>query len=179
MRKNKNMSIWFTSDTHFGHANIIRFCDRPFGSIEEHDEVLIDNWNKCIKPGDDVYHMGDFSFDKRPDIVARRLNGRKHLIRGNHDHFKQSKLINPHFEWIKDYHSLKVDKQKFILFHYPIRNWHHCYKGTIHLFGHSHGGTPDMGKSTDAGVDCWDYSPVHIDTILSYMKGKEHITHHN
>lgn len=172
------MSIWFTSDTHFGHANIIKFQGRPFSSAIEMDEAIITNWNKCVKPNDKVYHLGDFSFDKRPDIVARRLNGRKYLIRGNHDHFKQSHLMHPFFEWVKDYHTLKANKQKFILFHYPIRNWHHCYKGTIHLFGHSHGGSPDYGRSTDVGVDCWDFSPVHIDTIIDYMRNKPSIEHH-
>jgi calcineurin-like phosphoesterase family protein len=140
--------------------------------------MLISNWNECIKPGDRVYHCGDFSFERNPHVTASRLNGQKYLVKGNHDKSHTMKLIAPHFEWIKDYFSLKVGKERFILFHYPIRNWHHCYKGTIHLFGHSHGGTPDMGKSTDVGVDCWDYKPVHIDTILSYMKGREHIAHH-
>jgi len=171
-------NIWFTSDTHFGHANIIKFCDRPFSDIREMNEKLIHNWNSVVKPGDDVYHMGDFSFERNPEVTARRLMGNKHLVKGNHDKAHHMNLIRPHFEWIKDYYSLRVGNDRFILFHYPIRNWHHCYKGTIHLFGHSHGGTPDMGKSTDVGVDCWKYTPVHIDTILELMKGREHVKHH-
>ena len=171
-------NIWFTSDTHFGHANIIKFCNRPFDNVQEMNEKLIANWNKCIKPSDEIYVIGDFSYEKDPTKTASRLMGRKYLIRGNHDFFKQSKLMHPYFEWVKDYHSFKVNKQKFVLFHYPIRNWHHCYKGSIHLFGHSHGGTPDFGRSTDIGVDCWDYKPVHIDTVLEYMKDKEFIKHH-
>jgi len=171
-------NIWFTSDTHFGHANIIRFCDRPFKDVQEMNETLISNWNKCVKPNDEVYHMGDFSFEKDPAATAARLNGRKHLIKGNHDKWRHIEALNPFFVWIKDYFSLKVGRQKFILFHYPIRNWHHSYKGTIHLFGHSHGGTEDLGRSTDVGVDCWDYKPVNIDTVLEYMEGKESIKHH-
>lgn len=169
-------NIWFTSDTHFGHANIIRFQNRPFKDVNEMDEILIQNWNKCIKPGDDIYHMGDFSFSKQPEKVAKRLNGNIHLILGNHDRVKHLEKCG--FVWMKNYHSLKVGKHRFILFHYPIRNWHHCYKGTIHLFGHSHGGTPDLGRSTDVGVDCWNYYPVHIDTIVSMMEGREYIKHH-
>ena len=172
-------NIWFTSDTHFGHANIIRFCDRPYKNVQEMNEQLIANWNAVVRPGDDIYHIGDFSFERHPEVTARRLMGNKHLIRGNHDKSHHLKLIGPHFNWIKDYYSLKVGKQKFVLFHYPIRNWHHCYKGTIHLFGHSHGNTPDYGKSTDAGVDCWDYSPVHINTILDHMKSLDVIAHHD
>ncbi len=86
-------NIWFTSDTHFGHANIIRFCDRPFKDIQEMNERLIANWNAVVRPGDSVYHMGDFS--------------------------------------------------------------------------------------TDIGVDCWDYQPVHIDVLLDYMKGLDIIAHHD
>lgn len=171
-------NIWFTSDTHFDHANIIKFCSRPFNNVKEMNEALIENWNECVKPDDEVYHMGDFSFGKSPQVTAAKLNGRKHLIKGNHDKQHHIELISPYFEWIKDYYSLRVGKQRFILFHFPIRNWHHCYKGTIHLFGHSHGGTPDLGRSTDVGVDCWDYKPVHVDTILKYMEGKESIKHH-
>ena len=131
-----------------------------------------------MKSNDEIYHLGDFSFSKRPDITARRLNGRKYLVRGNHDKQHHVDLIAQTFLWVKDYYSMKVGKQKFVLFHYPIRNWHHCYKGAIQLYGHSHGGSPDFGKSTDVGVDCWDYKPVHIDTILEYMKDKESISHH-
>ena len=75
--------IWVTSDTHYGHANIIRFCDRPFASSEEMDEALIANFNERVKPGDTVYHLGDFSFAKDPARVFRRLNGTIHLVLGN------------------------------------------------------------------------------------------------
>lgn len=171
-------NIWFTSDTHFGHANIIRFCDRPFKNVGEMNEALVANWNKVVKPDDEVYHMGDFSFERKPQVTAARLNGRKYLIKGNHDKPQHLKAIAPHFEWIKDYASLRIGRQRFILFHYAMRNWHHCYKGTIHLYGHAHGGMKDYGRSTDVGVDCWNYAPVSMEEIVYLMKDREMIKHH-
>ena len=82
------MTVWFTADTHFGHHNIIKYANRPYGTIEGHDEVLIANWNDMVRGGDLVYHLGDFGFGKKPEMIerlARRLNGCIHLIYGNHD----------------------------------------------------------------------------------------------
>ena len=169
-------NIWFTSDTHFGHANIIRFSDRPFKDVQEMDEKLIANWNECVRPDDQVYHLGDFSFSRDPIKVARRLMGIKYLILGNHDRIKRLKGC---FEWIKDVYEIFLSNRKRIwLSHYPHRAWPGSHKGNIHLYGHEHGNFKDYGRSTDVGVDCWDYYPVHLDTILEMMKGKESIKHH-
>lgn len=171
------MSIWFTADTHFSHANIIRFCNRPFKNVEEMDEKLIANWNQCIKPNDEVYHLGDFSFSGEPLKIARRLNGNKMLILGNHDRIKNLQKCG--FGWIKDCYELRIDKKtKIWLSHYSHRAWRHNYRGVIHLYGHSHGQLEDYGKSTDIGVDCWDYKPVHLDVVLKMMEGRENIKHH-
>jgi calcineurin-like phosphoesterase family protein len=170
-------NIWFTADSHFGHANIIRFCDRPFADIQEHDEALIANWNDSVQPGDDVYHLGDFCFRGDPNKVFDRLNGNKHLCLGNHD--KEKRLKRLPWAWIKGVYELKIDKKTRVwLSHYAHRRWPRSHHGSIHLFGHSHGGLPDFGKSTDVGVDAWDYKPVHLDTILTYMRGKEKTEHH-
>lgn len=170
-------NIWFTSDTHFGHANIIKFCNRPFKDVREMDEALIANWNKCVKHEDHVYHLGDFSFERNPAGTATRLNGIKHLIRGNHDKQRHINAISPYFAWIKDVFELSVGKNKFWLSHFAHRAWRHNYKGVIHLYGHSHGTLEDYGKSTDVGVDAWNFAPVHIETILAMMKGREDIPH--
>lgn len=173
------MTIWFTSDTHFGHANIIRFCNRPFDNIEEMNEALIRNWNECVQPNDDVYHLGDFSFERKPENTARRLNGNKHLIKGNHDKRHHLKLIAPFFNWIKDVYELKVDKKiRVWLSHYAHRRWPKSHHGTIHLYGHSHGELEDFGKSTDVGVDAWDYRPVSLETIVKMMEKREKTKHH-
>jgi len=174
------MTIWFTADTHFGHANIIKptFCNRPYDNIEEMNEGLISNWNKLVSPKDDVYHLGDFSFERKPQNTARRLNGNKHLIKGNHDKRHHLKLLAPHFNWIKDVYGLKALNERFWLSHFAHRAWRHNYKGVIHLYGHSHGELEDYGKSTDVGVDAWNYEPVNIEVIIKIMAKRENIPHH-
>jgi len=86
------MEIWFTSDTHFGHENIIRYCGRPFKDAREMDECLVEQWNLRVKPSDHIYHLGDITMarDGRGDglAIVKRLNGHKRLIMGNHDHYK-------------------------------------------------------------------------------------------
>lgn len=172
-------NIWFTADTHFGHANILRpdYCDRPFADIAEHDEALIANWNERVQPGDDVYHLGDFVFRGNPDAVFARLRGNKRLLLGNHD--KEKRLKRLPWAWIKHVYELKIDSEtRLFLSHYSGRRWPHSHHGAIHLFGHSHGELEDYRRSTDVGVDAWDYAPVHLDTILEYMKDKEPTPHH-
>ena len=115
-------NIWFTGDTHFGHANVIKHCNRPFKSADEMDETMIRNWNDRVSEHDSVYHLGDFSFSKGPKTreILDRLNGHIYLIRGNHDGDQVVKVCADKFVWIKDYFELKVDNQKMILCHYPF-----------------------------------------------------------
>ena len=172
-------NIWFTADTHYGHANILKFCElrSRFSSIQEHDETLIQNWNDVVQPEDTVYHLGDFCFSRDPDRIFNRLVGNKHLILGNHD--RERKIKHLPWGWIKRVYDLKVDKKTLIfLSHFAHRRWNKSHHGSLHLYGDSHGRLPDFGKSTDVGVDCWDFAPVHLDTILAYMKGKEKTDHH-
>ena len=174
-------NIWFTADPHYGHANIIRFQERPYADLDEMHEALIQNYNDLVQDGDMVYILGDFSFQRNPDPVFYRLKGQKHLILGNHDKLKLIKHLP--WAWIKDVYKLKVkdrdDKQiKIWLSHYAHRAWPHSHHGSIHLYGHSHGNMPDFGRSTDVGVDAWDYKPVHLDTILDMMKNREVTRHH-
>lgn len=168
--------------THYGHANIIRFCERPFATIEEMDERLIANYNALVKPQDTVYHLGDFSFSKDPGRVFRRLNGNKHLVLGNHDWGKREKQLRDlAWGWVKDVYFLKLGKKPTDLIwlaHYAHRTWPKSHHGSIHLHGHSHGDLPDHGRSTDAGVDAWDYKPVHLDTILKRLKDRPVTNHH-
>lgn len=133
------------------------------------NSMLIENFNSLVKPEDTIYHLGDFCFSKDPSAIRRRLNGNIHLIKGNHDNPKQLQGL---FGWIKDTYSLRVGKHSFWLAHYAHRVWPGSYRGAIHLYGHSHGNLDDNGRSTDVGVDCWDYKPVHIDTIIKMMEKK-------
>jgi calcineurin-like phosphoesterase family protein len=174
--------IFFTSDHHFGHTNIIKFCDRPFKSVEEMNETLIERWNEKIKPEDEVYHLGDFAMNSDTELVAKildRLNGTKYLIVGNHEgpalnHRKK-------FKWIKEYFELKVNDadckngvQRIILFHYAMRVWRSDFRGTWHLYGHSHGNLPDKEDSLsfDIGVDCHDFYPLSYNEVKAIMKTK-------
>lgn len=157
--------IWFVSDTHFCHKNIIKYCNRPFASVDEMDTALIDNWNKVVKPGDRVYHLGDFGFAPAPKLVSifDRLNGQKYLIEGNHDHESVDKSLK--WIWIRDTYDLRFGDKYYFLAHYAHRVWNRSFHGARHLFGHTHGMAKPWGWSCDVGVDCWEYSPVNIDTL--------------
>jgi calcineurin-like phosphoesterase family protein len=166
------MTTWFTSDLHLGHANIIKYCNRPFSSVDEMNETLIANWNARVKPDEIVYHVGDFAFGCTKEHVSQfiyRLNGRKFFIRGNHEHLLDAVFGAP---LIKDYLEVGVDGQKIVLFHYGLRTWHHDLRGTWHLFGHSHTGLPPLGKSCDVGVDAWNYAPVSFEELKVFMDAR-------
>ena len=151
---------WITSDQHFGHANIIKHCSRPFSSVEEMDEKLISNWNESVGPRDTVYHLGDIIFRsaKAPETYLNRLNGRIHLIRGNHD-TKTIKCCAYRFASICEILIYRMERQKVILCHYAIRQWEGKHLGTWHLYGHAHGTLPPLGLSFDVGVDVHDFLP--------------------
>ena len=182
--------IHFISDTHWGHKNIIQYSNRPFNSVEEMDEMLIKNWNERVGQNDTVYHLGDFAFTPYDALkkTARRLLGTKHLILGNHDKAiiqHRTDLVNSGtFASIQNYHELKAEGQFIVLFHYGQRTWNKSHRGSIHLYGHSHGSLPPFGKSVDVGVDCKeitsDYRPVSLDEVIKYMEKREFIAvdHH-
>lgn len=161
--------FWFTADHHFGHANIIRFCGRPFANVEEMNEALVANWNKVVGPRDTVYHLGDLFLLPSGEAkkICARLNGNICLVRGNHD--RTAELLKGAFAWIKDYHELKVadpdapgDKQHIVLCHYALRVWNRSRHGAWHLYGHSHGTLPEIAGQLafDVGVDCHEFTPL-------------------
>ena len=164
---------WIIADTHWGHKNILGFANRPFANIKEHDELLISNWNNVVGENDTVHHLGDVAYRCTMDYalnIMKRLNGIKHLVVGNHDDDLALRMnnIRPN-TWasIKYYDEVEYDRQRIILFHYPMRTWHWNYKGTIQLFGHVHGHMPPYGKSFDIGVDCWNYTPVSLEQVMA------------
>lgn len=162
--------VWFTSDTHFGHANIIRHCQRPFSSAPEMDEALITNWNAVVQPEDIVWHLGDFAFRsaRAPQDYLSRLNGTKHLVWGNHD--TQDCKSAPGWSSSQAYAEVSVDGQRSVLFHYAMRVWNKAHHGAIHLFGHSHGGMPGNSQSCDVGVDAWGFRPVQLTDIVARLR---------
>lgn len=170
------MRTFFTSDTHFGHANIIKYCDRPFSSVGEMDEAMIANWNRRIEPNDVVYHLGDFAFgcDLSHAIKClKRLKGEIRFIKGNHDKHLHRLLdegvLTGWGHTLQDYAETAVEGQKLVLFHYGLRTWHHSLRGVWHLYGHSHNMLPPLGKSVDVGVDRWDFAPVSMEQLRRFM----------
>jgi calcineurin-like phosphoesterase family protein len=103
--------IFFTSDPHYWHKNVIKYCNRPFSSVEEMNEMMIKNWNDVVGPNDTVYCLGDFSLAMRPvELYTRRLNGIKYLVPGNHDfchsYHKKSRNAENRAKWIAKYEAL-------------------------------------------------------------------------
>jgi calcineurin-like phosphoesterase family protein len=170
-----SMSVYFTSDTHFGHARIIESCARPFASVAEMDEAMIARWNARVQTDDTVYHLGDFAF--RADYPAShyimRLNGSIHLIRGNHDGetLKQSAY---RFASVQDILEVRLGAQWIILCHYPMREWHRAWDGAWHLFGHVHSrlNHAPHGFSLDVGVDSHDFRPWSVEEIADVMAAR-------
>lgn len=180
--------IYFTSDTHFGHENIIRFCNRPFNSIEEHDKTLIDNWNSIISPDDTVFHLGDFAFGGYPfwKTIREQLNGHIILIIGNHDWKNLTAGSKSLFDECVSQARISINGQIVYLNHFPFLCFSHSdpkYYGkdySIQLFGHIHSGPNATGTDTsrssilyptqyDVGVDNNNFMP------LSWKEIKEKI----
>lgn len=172
--------LWFTSDTHFGHGNILKYCPftRPCGSVEEMDEMLIDRWNHRIGKMDTVFHLGDFSFYKNPAKncgIIERLNGKIHLILGNHDQaVVNSSEVLSMFESVESVSVIVVEKRTVELQHKPLLTWEKRRYGAYHLHGHLHGEPQtEMVRRMDVGIDTrpsGDMSPwsfEELDKILS------------
>ena len=171
--------LWFTADHHFGHANIIRFCGRPFATVEEMNETLIAKWNKVVGPKDTVYHLGDLFLLPSGEAkkIRARLNGNICLVRGNHERTAES--LQGAFGWIKDYYELRVadaeapgGRQHIVLCHYALRVWNSSHHGAWHLYGHSHGTLPEIPGQLcfDVGVDCHDFTPIGYDQVKQAMR---------
>jgi calcineurin-like phosphoesterase family protein len=176
-----NNNVWFTSDNHFGHKNIIEFSKRPFKSVEEMNEVMIERWNEKIGEEDVVYHLGDIALmppAKLKPLLAR-LNGKICLLTGNHE--SSALACADRFEWIKPYYELTLDdpgasrgKRLIVLLHYAMRVWNASHYGAWHLYGHSHGALPDDEKSLsfDVGVDCHNFYPLSYEEVKAIMAQK-------
>lgn len=135
--------IYVISDTHFGHANIIyKFTPpRPFNTITEHDQALIDNWNSVVRPQDHVYHLGDVCMKKYHLGIVKKLNGHKRLVRGNHDIFRTRDYIDVGFEEIYGVRvflpNTQQNKTGLVLTHIPLHP-NHIPGGFKNVHGHLH-----------------------------------------
>jgi calcineurin-like phosphoesterase family protein len=208
------MNIWFTSDTHHGHKNIVRGVSswdtlqatRPFDTLEEMNQTLIDNINKNVKEDDILYHTGDWSFGGLQNVYEFRKQLKVktiHLILGNHDHHIendrtvlvdfQDKLGNKVsvgvstkslFTSVQHYLRKKINGQDMVLSHYSMRTWDKGHHGTWMLYGHSHGTLPWYNdfKTMDVGIDTHsEFRPYHFDEIQPIMDKKVplKVDHHN
>lgn len=171
---------WFTSDLHLGHSKIIEYCDRPYSDVKEMNKSLVDNWNTCVKPDDVVYFLGDFAMSGRDNIHLwlNFLNGRKHLIKGNHDYsVKWDKF--PQWESVSNLKEISLSSEgenyKIIMCHFPLLTWNKSHYGSWMLHGHAHASLPfDPNiKRLDVGVDGHDYKPVSFEQVKEIFNNKE------
>lgn len=165
--------LFFISDTHFTHKNILSFTDsagkiiRKFSSIEEMDELMVDNWNKVVRPQDRVYHMGDVVMNRKALPILNRLKGKKVLIKGNHDIFKL-KDYTPYFEDIRAY---KVFPAHHIIFsHIPIHTADLNSRFQFNGHGHLHHNVLPDSRYINLCVEHTDYKPVQLENILEKCK---------
>jgi calcineurin-like phosphoesterase family protein len=175
-----------TSDIHFGHANIMKFCpeSRAFNNdVSNMNESIVKNWNAIVGPNHHTYILGDVAFcnvEKAVELI-RRLNGTKTLVVGNHD----KKLIKDEefrscFVKIRDYVDISVNKTKVVMFHYPIAEWDQMHRGSVHLYGHLHGGVSGMEKyrCMDVGMDTNWCRPYKLDAVVDRCLKGEIKGHH-
>lgn len=188
LKVNESQTCWVTSDLHFGHKNIIRYSKRPFKDVEDMNEQLIQRWNDRVSPDDIVFNLGDFAFLK-PEQIAKilsRLNGKQYFVMGNHDQCIISPVIKETGKIIKffDRIDLRYKGHHIVMHHYAQRVWDKSHYGSLHLFGHSHGSLPGIGRSVDVGVDSselqTDYAPLLLDDVIEYLRCKDihRIDHH-
>lgn len=154
---------YFTSDTHFGHKNILMFCKRPFKNVDQMNEALIERWNSVVTDKDTVYHLGDFSF-RGYWRFRNRLNGNIIIIRGNHDNDEMSTVREA---------TINVNGRECYLSHMPPT---HSQKDFC-LCGHVHTEWKYLKRGNkvivNVGSDLWDYTPVTMKQIMDYVRNNE------
>lgn len=181
--------VYFTSDTHFYHTNIIGFCKRPFKNVQDMNEVLIANWNRVVAQDDIVFHLGDFCLGGSHEWISilDRLNGKIYLILGNHDMKNIRQGYINRFESVAMQMYIEVDKQKIYLNHCPFLCYGGSYDGTWQLFGHVHTSKNNTGKDAsrlnmlfptqyDVGVDNNDFAPVSYEQVKGIINRQIELT---
>ena len=165
------MAIWFTADTHFGHAGARALYRRPFPDIAAMDAAMVERWNEAVAPTDDVWHLGDFAVRQTPERMAAllsQLRGRKHLVTGNND--PPACLALPGWASVHPYIELDADGRALVLCHYAFRTWRGMGRGAINLHGHSHGRLRPMIRQFDVGVDARGFRPVQLAELLEQRR---------
>ena len=189
------MTTWWTSDTHFSHVNIIRYCDRPFADVRQMNEKLIRWWNETVAPDDEVWHLGDLAlgspFEEQIEMTAQ-LHGRRRLVPGNHDRFANCYEGRPDpgrflpvyraagWEIMPEQFEHEIDGQPVVVCHFPYegdsqgkdryRRFRPTDRGLPVIHGHVHGSFAEQGRQFNVGVDVRDYRPVAEPVIAAWLK---------
>lgn len=175
------MGVFFTADQHFGHKNIIEYCNRPFSDVEEMNEALIENWNKTVDNNDKIFVLGDFALGSSENIIkwGRALKGNKMLILGNHDRASKSVYLEAGFKEVSTYPI--VWNWVYILSHAPIC-WDRAlpvYEGTkepyfCNIHGHIHDNPTEMDPTGRCCVcvERTDYKPINVKEMLKRIYEK-------
>lgn len=176
--------FYFTADCHFGHSNVIRFCNRPFFDAEEMDRCLLENWNSRVRPADTVYIIGDMFFRPQydPEVILKKLHGRKHLVLGNHDPSwfnKDPERYGRFFETVTPLCEVSDGAHRLVCCHYPMMTWPHSGKeNCYHIFGHIHNDREhtfwpllaSYERALNAGVDVNGFQPVTVREMIENRK---------
>jgi calcineurin-like phosphoesterase family protein len=158
--------IFFTADEYYGHANIIKYCNRPFKSVQEMDEEIIKRHNSVVKHDDQVIHAGDFSIYSELEFVQRlytnKLSGHHIFLMGSHDKWlpKNTPMIL----------EKEIEGQLIVVCHYAMRTWRKSHYNSWQIYGHSHGKLTPQGKQWDAGVDNNNFYPISFEGLKEIMK---------
>lgn len=173
---------YYIADTHFGHANIIKHSNRPFSSVEEMDDALVENWNSVVSSKDEVYFLGDFCFKSashKPLYYLERLNGIKYLIVGNHDkELLKDSEAKKHFRFIRDVAVINDLDTRIVLCHYPMVEWNGYFRGVLHFYGHIHNNKEnlsykimkDIPNAYNVGADILGLTPRTLSDVIKLNK---------
>lgn len=165
--------IYYLSDTHFGHNREFIWKSRGFCSIEEHDEILVENFNKVVKTNDTVYFLGDFTYGD-PIKYFLKLNCNNWFwVHGNHDGriYQALKYTGRIKHYVFGYMDININKQKLTLSHFPMLAWEQSHRGAVNVYGHLHGREiPIKGKMIDVGMDCINNTPISHDELIERVK---------
>lgn len=194
--------IFISSDHHFGHRNIVKFCPWSRGQFMKNDEIdldsmhsaLIQRHNAIVGEDDLTYLLGDFAFCK-PDQAMRfmmSMNGKKILVHGNHDRklvdsneFNDSSMRrmaglieDTPYKMISHKHPETGQNYGVALFHFPVMEWDSCHRGSLHCYGHQHaGGKKSEFRCMDIGVDTNDLKPYDMDDVVRQLSKKKVFAH--
>ena len=180
------MKKWITSDLHFGHANIMKFCPvtrAGFRDVDHMNQCMIEEWNAQVQAEDEVFILGDVAFLPAAKAVSilRRLNGNKILIEGNHDRkLLQDPAFRDCFAEVHQYLRYNHNGQLVIMFHYPIHEWDQMHRGAVHFYGHVHGNKTGMEsyRARDVAFDATGRVVSDFDFMVADALKGEIRAHH-